>query len=114
MKHQSPLPLSPDDSFDPNTGSFIERTLFNNRLVVIIICTLLTALLGWQATKLTINASFEKTLPTHQAYIENYLKYQNELTGLGNALRIAVANPKGSIYDAHYLELLREFSDEVF
>jgi len=42
------------------------------------------------------------------------LKYEKELTGLGNALRIAVANPNGSIYDAHYLELLRQFSDEVF
>lgn len=114
MKHHSSIPASPDDQFDPNTGSIIERVLFNNRLMVIIVCTLLTALLGWQATKLTINASFEKTLPTHQAYIQNYLTYEKELTGLGNALRIAVVNPKGTIYDAEYLELLRQFSDEVF
>ncbi len=114
MKHHSSIPASPDDQFDPNTGSIIERVLFNNRLMVIIVCALLTALLGWQATKLTINASFEKTLPTHQAYIQNYLTYEKELTGLGNALRIAVVNPKGTIYDAEYLELLRQFSDEVF
>jgi predicted RND superfamily exporter protein len=36
------------------------------------------------------------------------------LTGLGNAVRIAVDNPKGSIYDAAYLETLRQLSDEVF
>lgn len=114
MKHHSSIPASPEDQFDPNTGSIIERVLFNNRLMVIIVCALLTALLGWQATKLTINASFEKTLPTHQAYIQNYLTYEKELTGLGNALRIAVVNPKGTIYDAEYLELLRQFSDEVF
>jgi uncharacterized protein len=114
MKQQSTAASSPEDQFDPNTGSIIERVLFNNRLIVIIVCALLTALLGWQATKLTINASFEKTLPTNQAYIQNYLKYEKELTGLGNALRIAVVSPKGSIYDAEYLELLRQLSDEVF
>ncbi|MBJ7538644.1 efflux RND transporter permease subunit [Marinomonas transparens] len=114
MKHHSPVPVSPADEFDPNTGSIIERVLFNNRLIVIIVCALLTALLGWQATKLTINASFEKTLPTNQEYIQNYLKYESELTGLGNALRIAVVSPKGNIYDADYLELLRQLSDEVF
>ena len=100
MKHHSSTSASPEDKFDPNTGSIIERVLFNNRLIVIIVCALLTALLGWQATKLTINASFEKTLPTHQAYIQNYLTYEKELTGLGNALRIAVVSPKGTIYDA--------------
>ncbi|KZN15330.1 efflux RND transporter permease subunit [Marinomonas sp. TW1] len=114
MKHHSPVTVSPEEEFDPNTGSIIERVLFNNRLIVIIVCALLTALLGWQATKLTINASFEKTLPTHQEYIQNYLTYEKELTGLGNALRIAAVSPKGTIYDADYLESLRQLSDEVF
>jgi predicted RND superfamily exporter protein len=100
--------------FDTRSGSLIERMLFNHRLLVVIACTLLTILLGWQATKLSINASFEKTIPTNHPYIANYLQYQNELTGLGNAVRIAVDNPKGSIYDAAYLETLRKLSEEVF
>jgi predicted RND superfamily exporter protein len=100
--------------FDTTSGSLIERLLFNHRLLVVIICALLTIALGWQATKLTINASFEKTIPAGHPYIANYLQYQNELTGLGNAVRIAVDNPKGSIYDAAYLETLRKLSEEVF
>jgi predicted RND superfamily exporter protein len=100
--------------FDTKSGSLIERLLFNHRLLVVIICALLTIALGWQATKLTINASFEKTIPASHPYIANYLQYQNELTGLGNAVRIAVDNPKGSIYDAAYLETLRKLSEEVF
>ncbi|MRW89787.1 MMPL family transporter [Duganella sp. FT80W] len=100
--------------FDSNSGSILERLLFNHRLLILAICVLVTALLGWQATRLTINASFEKTIPTHHPYIANYLQYQNELTGLGNAVRIAVDNPKGSIYDAAYLETLRKLSEEVF
>lgn len=100
--------------FDPRSGSLIERALFNHRWLVVLLCTLVTATLGWQATKLVLNASFEKTIPTHHPYIQNFLAQQSELTGLGNAVRIAVANPKGSIYDAAYLDTLRKLSDEVF
>jgi predicted RND superfamily exporter protein len=101
-------------SFDTRSGSLVERLLFNHRLVVVVLCALVTVLLGWQATKLELNASFEKTIPSRQPFIQNFLKYQGELTGLGNAVRIAVANPEGSIYEAKYLETLRQLSDEVF
>jgi uncharacterized protein len=100
--------------FDTRSGSPLEQLLFNNRLAVVVVCTLITVLLSWQATKLQLNASFEKTIPTQHSYIQNFLRYQAELTGLGNAVRMAVANPKGSIYDAAYLDTLRKLSDEVF
>jgi predicted RND superfamily exporter protein len=100
--------------FDPRSGSLIERALFNHRLVVVVLCALVTALLGWQATRLALNASFEKTIPAAHPYIQNFLQHQSELTGLGNAVRIAVANPGGDLYDAKYLETLRRLSDEVF
>ncbi|MES1163114.1 MAG: hypothetical protein ABUL50_08635, partial [Rhizobacter sp.] len=100
--------------FDPRSGSIVERALFNPRAIVVALCLLLTAILGWQATKLRLNASFEKTIPAHQPYIGNFLKYQGELNGLGNAVRIAVENPAGTIYEARYLDTLRKLSDEVF
>ena len=111
----SSLKESPSKApFDPQSGSIIERLLFNNRMAVVIVCALITAILGWQAAKLTINASFEKTLPTEHPYLQNYLKYQSQLAGLGNAVRIAVENPNGSIYEADYLEALRQLNDEIF
>jgi len=100
--------------FDPRSGSLVERALFNHRLIVVVLCALVTALLGWQATRLELNASFEKTIPAKHPYIRNFLQYQNELSGLGNAVRIAVANSHGTIYDARYLDTLRRMSDEVF
>jgi uncharacterized protein len=104
--------MNPD--FDPASGSIVERALFNHRTIVVVLCLLLTVVLGWQATKLRLNASFEKTIPTHQPYIGNFLKYQGELNGLGNAVRIAVESPAGTIYDARYLDTLRKLSDDVF
>lgn len=100
--------------FDKLSGNKVERLFFNNRSLVVMICLLITLLLGWQASKLKLSASFEKTIPTSHPYIVNFLEYQGELQGLGNAIRIAVANPKGPIYDAEYLGLLRELSDEIF
>jgi predicted RND superfamily exporter protein len=100
--------------FDPRSGSIVERALFNHRWLVLLLCALATLTLGWQATRLQLNASFEKTIPAQHPYVRNFLANQNELSGLGNAVRIAVANPNGTIYDAKYLETLRQFSDEVF
>ncbi|MBT9487642.1 MAG: RND family transporter, partial [Rubrivivax sp.] len=103
-----------NESFDPKSGSLIERALFNHRAVVLVLCALVTALLGWQATRLQLNASFEKTIPGSHPYIRNFLEHQTQLSGLGNAVRIAVARPEGTIYDAKYLDTLRRLSDEVF
>ncbi|MEY2653647.1 MAG: hypothetical protein RLZZ524_675, partial [Pseudomonadota bacterium] len=100
--------------FDPRSGSLIERALFNHRLLVVLLCVLITAVLGWQATRLQLNASFEKTIPSQHPYIQNFLTHQADLKGLGNAVRIAVARPDGSIYDAEYLDRLRRINDEVF
>ena len=114
MKFDAAPAANAGEPFDPQSGSVVERALFNHRVLVIVLCLLATVVLGWQATKLQINASFEKTIPTHHPFIQNYLAHQKELSGLGNAVRIAVANPKGSIYDAQYLDTLRKLSDEVF
>ena len=100
--------------FDRGSGSRVERALFNHRLLIIVLCALVTAVLGWQATKLRLNASFEKAIPVHHPYIQNFLAHERDLRGLGNAVRIAVANPRGTLYDKDYLETLRQISDEVF
>ena len=102
------------EPFDPSSGSWLERLLFNHRLLTVGLCALVTLILGWQATRLELRASFEKTIPTTHPYIVNFLQYQSELSGLGNAVRIAVARPDGSIYDGKYLDTLRRLSDEVF
>ena len=100
--------------FDQTSGSAVERALFNHRRLVVLVCLILTLVLAWQSSKLQLSASFEKTIPTGHPYIANFLAHQDELKGLGNAMRIAVANPKGTIYDAAYMETLRALSDEIF
>ncbi|MFM2405712.1 MAG: hypothetical protein RL223_3592 [Pseudomonadota bacterium] len=108
--------VAPDADFDPRSGSLIERALFNHRAWVLLLCALVTLLLGWQATRLQLNASFEKTLPVSHPWIVNFLRHQHELSGLGNQVRIAVerTGPGATLHDARYLDTLRRLSDEVF
>src|SRR5688572_26577026 len=101
------------EDFDRASGSALERALFNHRPWVMAICLLATLLLGWQATKLRLNASFEKTIPTRHAYIANYLANKANLAGQGNAIRIAVETTSDSIFDRSYLDTLQKLSDEV-
>jgi predicted RND superfamily exporter protein len=102
------------DTFDPNSGTRLERLVFNHRPAVIALCALLTLVLGFlAATRLTLNASFERMLPLGHPYIQNYLEHKNDLRGLGNSLRIVVENTKGDVYDRKYLELLRQVNDEL-
>ncbi|MBF8747071.1 efflux RND transporter permease subunit [Pseudomonas monteilii] len=102
------------DDFDSTSGSLLERALFNHRALVLLLCLAVTLLLGWQASLLTLNASFEKTIPRDHPYIHNYLEHRQELAGLGNAVRIVVANPNGSIYDQGYLHSLQQLNDAVY
>jgi len=100
--------------FDTASGSAVERAFFNHRVWVMAVCLLLTLLLGWQATRLRLNASFEKTIPTAHAYIVNYFANKANLAGQTNAMRIAVETTGNSIFDKAYLETLQKLSDEIF
>jgi predicted RND superfamily exporter protein len=100
--------------FDRNSGSRAERLLFNNRLVILLSCLFLTLFLGFQATKTTLNASYDSMLPIHHPFIVNYFKHYDDLQSQENAIRIAVSADHGTIIDAHYLSVLQHISDEVY
>ncbi|MDM0117682.1 MMPL family transporter [Variovorax sp. J22R133] len=100
--------------FDRHSGSRFERLIFNHRLFVILVCVLATLVLGWQATRLTLNAAFDKTIPHNQPYIRNFLDHRGELRGLGNAVRVVVENKRGDIFEPAYLQALKKINDELF
>ncbi len=116
LNHVDEMPVVRDlQHFDKQSGNLLERIVFNNRLWVMLLCTLVTIALGWMAaTRLTLNASFEKMMPQSQPYIKNYLDNKHALRGLGNAVRVVVENPNGDIFDPSYLEVLKQVNDELF
>ena len=116
LKQLEEMPVVRDlKDFDKQSGNALERIVFNHRLWVMLACAIATLLLGWMAaTRLTLNASFEKMMPQSQPYIKNYLENKTALRGLGNAVRVVVANPNGDIFDPAYLEVLKQVNDELF
>lgn len=92
----------------------LERAIFSHRWLIIVLCALFTVLMAYQVTGLRLNASFENMIPTGHPYIQNYLATEDDVYGLGNAVRLTVANKQGSIYDAEYMATLRKISDEAF
>ena len=103
------------EDFDPRSGNWLERLLFNQRLWVMLACALATLLLAWSALGVRLNASFAKTIPTHHPFVVNYLGQEKDLKGLSNVVRLTVAMPgEGDIFDAAYIETLRRLNDEVY
>ncbi|NDZ17741.1 RND transporter [Variovorax sp. WS11] len=104
--------------FDERSGTLLERLIFNYRVILVAACAIVTLLLGLSATKLEVNASFEKMMPTSHPFIQNYRANAASLRGLGNSVRIVVENARagdsGGIYDPAYLAVLREINDAVF
>ncbi|MYM34440.1 carboxylesterase family protein [Duganella sp. FT94W] len=102
------------EDFDTRSGNLGERALFNYRPLVILLCLLATIVLGYQATHIRLNASFEKMIPSAHPYVANYLANKADLNGLGNSVRVAVETGGDSIYEAGYLDTLQRMNDELF
>jgi uncharacterized protein len=100
--------------FDFGSGSLVERLLFNNRPIILLFCALVTVFLGYQATRVKLNASFEDMIPLQQPFIVNFYKHYDDLQSQGNAIQIAVQADQGGIINAHYLEVLKELNDEIY
>ena len=100
--------------FDRTSGTWLERCIFNNRAVVLLVSLVATLILGWHAVRLPVNASFEKMIPGAHPYVQNYLKNKEALSGLGNSVRIVVEHTDGDIFEKNYLQVLQKVNDAAY
>ncbi|SDS08898.1 hypothetical protein SAMN05216198_1151 [Halopseudomonas litoralis] len=96
------------------TAPLVERVIFNNRLIMLLIFAALTVFFGFQAAQVRPVTSFEKMIPLEHPYIINMLEHQSDMGNLGNSIRIAVAIKDGDIFSTEYMETLKRINDEVF
>lgn len=101
-------------NFDPNSGSFVERVLFGHRKAILLICFALTLIFSFTANGLKFNSSFESVIPVNHPYVKNYLDVRDQLSGLGNTLKIVVEAKDGDIFSADYINALKDINDHVF
>ncbi len=110
------MPVVADSKhFDRSSGNWLERLVFNHRVWMLAICTMLTVGLGYQVVmKLQVSASFDKLLPISHPYIKNYQENRGDLRGLGDSIRIVVETTQGDIFDADYLADMAKINDRIF
>lgn len=98
----------------PNAEPFLERLLFARRGLFLVVLLLLTAFLAYSASKVGLDSRSEKYIPLKHQYIENHMRHANDLSSGLNNIKIVVANKSGDIFNAKYMETLRQINDEVF
>lgn len=101
-------------SFDHKSGPLIERLIFNNRPIILLICLALTVFFCAQLFNLKLNANYERMIPVNHPFIQNFNKHKGDLSSSGNTLRIAVSNKGKSIFTSEYLAILRQLNDELY
>ncbi|MDX1805106.1 MAG: MMPL family transporter [Alcanivorax sp.] len=88
--------------------------VFASRPVILLVFVALTLVLGWQASKIQLNTDIRKMVPLDHPYIQNFLAHQNDLS-LGNDIRVIVEETKSDdIFNADYMQALKEITDQVF
>jgi predicted RND superfamily exporter protein len=91
----------------------VEPVIFQRRRGTLVVLTLITLLLAWQAAQLKPQAGWLKMVPQEHPYMQTFLEYYRDFGG-ANTVLVALHAREGTIYDAQYLEQLRELTDEVF
>ncbi|MCG8316467.1 MAG: MMPL family transporter [Pseudomonadales bacterium] len=94
-------------------SSLLEKFVFNFRAPILSVFVVLTVFFANQTYDVAVDSNLKKMVPLSHPYIINLFRHKNELS-LGNDIRIAVEHTDGDIFDAHYLEVLRQISDEAF
>jgi len=93
---------------------FLEKLVFKNRIIVLVLFLIITAFLTLQAMKVKPDASLERMIPMEHPYIVNFLEHKGDLDNLANFIRISVEAKQGDIFSADYMKVLEEISDEMF
>ncbi len=90
----------------------LENFLFARRAAVLAVLVLLTLALSVFASRLKMDAGFDKQLPSNHEYITTFLKYRDDLFG-ANRLTVVVKARKGQIWTVDGLKRLYDTTQAV-
>jgi len=91
-----------------------ERLIFSSRRRLLVLFSLFSLFLAWQAYHLQPDASFAKLLPQNHPFIQNMLSHMKDLQAAGASLKVAVEVKQGDIFNDAYLKTLSQIADDLF
>ena len=86
--------------------------MFRHRLPLVVAITVITVVMAGFASRLRVDASFNKSLPLDHPYIRTFTKYQAEFGG-ANRVLIALMVKDGDIFTPEYFAQLKKVTDET-
>lgn len=86
--------------------------IFRFRTPLVLGFAALTAVMGVFATRLRVDASFNKSLPLEHPYIRTFTKHQTQFGG-ANRVLVALMAREGDIFNAKFFGELKRATDEV-
>jgi len=111
MSYEEPLEISPEDG---RMRPSLAVMLIGWRVYFMLFFLAVTVFFAVQMSQLKPDASFEKMIPVAHPYIVNFLANRDDLSGLGNSIRITVQTTEGDVFTEEFQSILRQITDEVF
>lgn len=87
--------------------------IFSFRPLVILFFLAATAFLTHKATKLKIDAGFEKQLPMKHPYIQTFMEFREEFGG-ANRIIISVSPKEGNIFNPSFFKVFKQVHENSF
>ncbi|MBP0047450.1 MMPL family transporter [Marinobacterium sp. AK62] len=90
------------------------RFLITARKPLGLMFLLITVLLGFSAVQTRFDPGFNKLIPLKHEYMQAFLEHSAEFTGANRVMVSLEWTGEGDIYNAEFMDKLREATDEVF
>src|SRR6202165_948670 len=87
--------------------------VFDHRKAWLVIFGILTALFAASASRLVVDAGFNKMVPLKHPYMQVYREYEKVFGG-ANRVAIALVQKQGDVFDKEYMANLKGLTDDVF
>ena len=91
----------------------ISQFIFTYRRAWLVFFTLATVALGYSASRLYVDAGFNKMVPLTHPYMKVYREYEKTFGG-ANRIAVALVQKQGDIFNREYMEKLKKLTDDIF
>ncbi|KAB2967668.1 MMPL family transporter [Zoogloea sp.] len=108
----NPFSVDSVDQFLTRGLRALEGALFGIRRSLLAVFLAFTAVMGWFALQLHMDAGFEKQMPVGHEYIETFRTYRDDVLG-ANRITVVVKARQGTIWNAPALTRLYEVTQAV-
>ena len=97
----------------PKFIKVLQNLIFNHKIIILVMLSILTVVMGYFASQLKVDAGFKKQLPLQHEYMKTFIDYESEFGG-ANRLLIAVMSKDGDMFNPSFFNTLEAVTDDVF